>query len=74
MGLAISVHQTSPIYIHDTNTNKICIIECSRTKWTKLYTVFPQYMRIYRHQTLPPEVRQLVLEQHGPNALPETGT
>lgn len=71
MGLKLSIRDDSHLYLHDTNTNKVGIIDCSRTKWTPLFLSLPQYMRVYRYNNLPPEVRQLVLDQHGERAFPQ---
>lgn len=63
--LSLATRPSNPLFFHDTNTNTVSFIQPQRSEWTRINLVFPNYIRIYRVETLPPEVRELGIQQHG---------
>lgn len=62
--LSLAARPSEPLFLHDTNTNTVSMIQPTNIRWTRLNLVFPDYMFIYRIATLPPEVRELARQQY----------
>lgn len=60
--LSLKIHSDNGIFIHNTHDDTIGLIRVEET--IKMYIELPQYMRIYRHQTLPPELRQRFIKTY----------
>ena len=63
--LSLATRHSNPLFFHDTNTNTVSFIQLQSQTWIRINLVFPNYIRIYRLETLPPEVRELGIQQHG---------
>lgn len=62
--LTLAARPSEPLFLHDTNTNTISLIQPVSPRWTRLNLVFPPYISIHRPSTLPPEVRELARSQY----------